>query len=58
MTPDEILSNFMSKWAGTKDELELALDAFYADIVDSMMKANVSKEAIETVSDYVQNHYF
>ena len=66
MHPDEIIQLFKDKWVGTAEELSIAIDYFFSDILSSVvMCADEEPMAGQTrgehvknvVSDYYSNHY-
>jgi hypothetical protein len=60
MNANDIYLMFKEKWCGTEDELDTALDAFYADIRSSFDMAgdgDLDESILATVDSYVQLHY-
>jgi hypothetical protein len=59
----EVRNVFQEHWNGSDEDLDKALEVFYADVRDSTRQALLRNteyvsEVLNEVDDYIMNHYF
>jgi len=57
-TPGQVLELFQQHWRGSEEELEAAIELLVDDLRSTLQLAGASQTVLDTLDDYVGNHYF